>query len=137
MGAFGNILFIVIGINIILALFGVISGTGNAFATLLEPNVDVKYFLNMIIDNLNPVKTPANLVTALAAIGALSAGLVTKRDDLIYFPVVLFFVSGLGVFNFLTYIFTGNLQIIGIILKVGFMIIFSWSAVEWLRGVER
>lgn len=137
MGNFGNWLMIIIGINIILALFGIVTPEGNLIATMLSDDVSVNTIWDVFVDNLNPAKTPAGLLTALGTIGIAIYGLVSKRDDLIYAPLIIFLLSVLGVFNFVSDHFIGDMKILGTLLKTGIIFLFTWSAIEWLRGVER
>lgn len=138
MGQFSNLVLVIVAINVILALFGIVQPEvqGNLIGALMSSNTSFDFVWRAFIDNLNPVKTPGGLITALAAVGALVAGLVTKRSDLIYAPLFIYLMAGLGIFNFISYAFPPSMEIIGIVLKNGMMFWFTWAGIEWLRGGE-
>jgi hypothetical protein len=137
MGMFGNILIIVIAINILLAVVGVASPNESLIANLISPTAGVGDFFKGLLNELLNTSSASFWLSALAVVGSLIYAAATKRDDAIYLPLIIMLVNVLGIFNFIQYIFPANMMIVGTIIKALAIVLFSWSAVEWLRGVER
>jgi hypothetical protein len=137
MGMFGNILMIVIAINILLAVVGVASPSESLIANLINPDAEVGDFFKGLLNELLNTDSAGFWLSALAVVGSLIYAATTKRDDAIYLPIILMLVNVLGIFNFVQDIFPADMMIVGTIIKALAVVLFSWSAVEWLRGVER
>lgn len=138
MGQFGNILMIVIALNVFFAIFGIVEPTNNIIATLISPTSSITDFFDTMQDTLLHGATSTDKWwTIFAAIGVGVGYAVTKRDELIYGFLIYLLIDLLGIFNFLRDLFPADVAIIGNILRIGAIVLFSWSAIEWLRGTER
>lgn len=144
MGAFGNILMVVIAINVIFGVFGIVEPTNNLISALISSNSTVTTFYDSIISNLQfgAVNNSSSTGTSpwWTIFGVIGVGIgyaITKRDELIYGFLIFELVSLLGIFNFMMVFFTGGAAIIGSLLRTGMIVFFTWSAIEWLRGIEK
>lgn len=143
MGQFGNILMIVIALNVFFAIFGIVEPTNNIIATLISPTSSITDFFDTMQDTLlhgatNTEEEGTSIWwTIFAAIGVGVGYAVTKRDELIYGFLIYLLIDLLGIFNFLRDLFPADVAIIGNILRIGAIVLFSWSAIEWLRGTEK
>lgn len=144
MGAFGNILMVVIAINVIFGIFGIVEPTNNLISALISSNSTVTTFYDAIINNLAFGATNNSSGTGTSPwwtiFGVIGVGIgyaITKRDELIYGFLIFELVSLLGIFNFISLFFTGGAEIIGNLLRIGMIVFFTWSAIEWLRGIEK
>ena len=132
MGMFGNIVIFLFAVNILFSLFGIVSPENNIISSMVTGNISTDFIWVYIKENLNPKNADAMGITAiLGAIGSIAAGLVTKRDDLIYAPLMVGLLVFLGVFNAFKII-----PIFGNLIYVGMIILTTWSGIEWLRGMQ-
>lgn len=143
MGQFGNILIIVIAINVLLAVFGLVQPTDNLISAIIDENSTITTFYNIIIDSLTfgaINDTDAGTKPWWSIFGAIAIGvgvLITKRDELIYGYLVTVLIGALGIFNFIRDMFPPSMAIVGNLLRIGATVLFTWSAIEWLRGTEK
>lgn len=143
MGQFGNILMIVIAINVVLAVFGMVTPTDNLIATIISNNSTTETFYRTILNTLSfgaTNDTSGDTSPFWTIFGAIALGvgvLITKRDELIYGYLIFLLIGVLGIFNFIRDMFPPSMLIVGNLLRIGAIVLFTWSAVEWLRGTEK
>jgi hypothetical protein len=138
MGMFGNLFIGLVVLNIVFALFGIITPSENIIATLISgEGLSPKYLWDVFLNSMNPENNPGGLVATIFGGLAIIIGMATKRDDLIYAPLVVLLLNFLGIFSIFSVIFPPQLKVIGIIIQSIFIVLFTWSAIEWLRGLDR
>jgi hypothetical protein len=144
MGAFGNILMVVIAINVIFGVFGIVEPTNNLISALISDNSTITTFYDSIMNNLQYGAVNNSTGTGTSPwwtiFGVIGVGIgyaITKRDELIYGFLIYELVSLLGIFNFIIVFFAGDIAILGSLLRTGMIVLFTWSAIEWLRGIEK
>ena len=128
MGRFTNLLFIIVGLNLALVLFGIASPKDNMIASIINGSFDLQYFAGYLINKDEIIKLAGELLIT-------TAGMITKRDELIYGGVLTTLFGITGMFNVFNGLFpTGNP--IGNILSGLLTFTFAWTAIEWLRGKD-
>jgi hypothetical protein len=128
MGAFTKILFIVIGLNLALSLFGIISPESNIISAIINGTFNLTYFINNLISIDGIITNASGLLITIA-------GVITKRDEVIYGGILTTLFGVTGLFNIFNGLFpTGNP--VGNILSGLLSFIFAWTAIEWLRGKD-
>lgn len=143
MGQFGNILIIVIAINVFLAVFGLVQPTNNLISVIISENSTITDFYDSMLNSLvfgatdNADSDTSKFWQIFGAIAVGVGVLITKRDELIYGYLILMLISVLGIFNFIRDMFPPSMAIVGNLLRIGAIVLFTWSAVEWLRGTEK
>ena len=143
MGQFGNILMIVIAINVLLAVFGMVTPTDNIISAIMDENSTVTTFYDLMLNSLSfgaTNDTDEDTSPWWTIFGAIAIGvgvLITKRDELIYGYLIFLLIGVTGIFNFIRDMFPPSMLVVGNLLRIGAIVLFTWSAVEWLRGTEK
>jgi hypothetical protein len=132
MGMFGNIIIFLFAVNILFGVFGIVAPADSLIASMVTGDIGTSFLWDYVKERLNPLNADAMGITAIfGAIGLLAAGLVSKRDDLIYAPLMVGLLVFLGIFNTFKII-----PMIGNLIYVGMILLTTWSGIEWLRGMQ-
>jgi hypothetical protein len=132
MGMFGNIIIFLFAVNILFGVFGIVSPSDSLISSMVTGDIGTSFLWDYVKERLNPLNADAMGITAIfGAIGLLAAGLVSKRDDLIYAPLMVGLLVFLGIFNAFKII-----PMFGNLIYVGMILLTTWSGIEWLRGMQ-
>ena len=130
MGMFGNIVIFLIGVNVLLGLFGVVNPDSSLISSLISGNITPTFLWDFFSEALNPANG-GGIWATIFGIGAATIGVVTKRDELIYGPLFVALLSLAGVFNFFK-----EIPLFGVPIYIGMIILTTWAGIEWLRGKD-
>ncbi|MCM8786834.1 MAG: hypothetical protein NC935_02140 [Candidatus Omnitrophica bacterium] len=132
MGAFINIIILLFATNILLSLFGVITPSDSLISSLVTGDIGTMTIFDYIKENLDPTKASVyGLIGIFAVAASFVTGLITKRDELIYGPLLIGLLVFLGVFNVFK-----SIPLFGNVLYVGMILLTTWFGLEWLRGKD-
>lgn len=128
--SFGVVLITLISINIIAYFAGIVSLDSSLAGQIISGNISFDSLKQNWLDN-------DILINALSATITF-AGVITKRDELIYAGLITLLSSFLGIFSVFNSINTGDTTFLIILnlIKGVFVFIYAWTAIEWLRGKD-